>query len=210
MHWNVHEGMLLNDNLNWRWWNLQKKSRVNVLTLSQVQFDIYSWWFFDPINSHLYSIWTKFSVVFEDLTTARRWKATVAICGSWVRTHLNPEHGRNMKYTFIFSNRENINSNGQMIYFVRVIQLFASFLRYHVLCDIYSMWHPFIGHLLDVSWYTKQGTGSVKHRKWEEGVVTFYKQLNSFDVDVMWPAVVYLFITEMMDVAAQLYYIILF
>ena len=26
---------------------------------------IYSWWFFDPINSHLYSIWTKFSVVFE-------------------------------------------------------------------------------------------------------------------------------------------------
>ena len=150
-----------------------KSKCINVITSAIWNLSlIYSWWFFDPINSHLYSIWTKFSVVFEDLTTARRWKATVAICGSWVRTHLNPEHGRNMKYTFIFSNRENIN---MMIYFVRVIQLFASFLRYHVLCDIYSMWHPFIGHLLDVSWYTKQGTGSVEHRKWEEGVVTFRK-----------------------------------
>ena len=72
---------------------------INVITSAIWNLSlIYSWWFFDPINSHLYSIWTKFSVVFEDLTTARRWKATVAICGSWVRTHLNPEHGRNMKY----------------------------------------------------------------------------------------------------------------
>ena len=63
------------------------------------------------------------------------------------------------------------NSNAEDL-FVYVIPLFANFLRYHVLCDD-SIWYPFIGHLFDVTWYTKQRTGLVEHRKWEEKVITF-------------------------------------